>query len=231
MEKKEYLRICLSAFLIQLLIALGTALVYLLAQSSSPIAYPLLKIIRFISLLYLAYILGIAFALLQRRGLGSSFLLLAVAALADFSGGLLSLFLKNLITEEPFVWVEILQTFTAALESTLLPLTILFSGSYLLFFSKSRKRPAGLFDFSAPLPRSLLITAGLSLLYKLVFQIIDTVEFVNSVFGMVSAGEKLAIVMDFLLIFLGALAHYLLAYAICMRLCYPKENGRNDGNR
>ena len=229
MNKKKFLRLCVSDLLIQLFIAAGTALVYLLALGSSPVAYPMLKVVQFLSLLYLAYALGISFALFHQSGLGASFLFLAVAAFSDFAGGILSLVLKWLIAEESFAWIEVLQALTAALESTLLPLIILFSAAYLLFLSKSKKRPDGLRDFSAPLPKAALCTAGISLLYKLIFQIMDTVDFVRSAFGMLSTGEKLTIVIDFLLIFLGALAHYLLIYAMYMRLCYPGERNRRGG--
>lgn len=214
-NKKNLVSFSLFAGASQLILALLSLAYQILGLAGYVLSYPLILLHSALSSVFLAIALGAALyeAIKGEKGNALSILFLAMGA--SLLGGFIGLFAESLVFESYIETLGILQLIGTVLDTVAIPLFLLFAVAYIPFLRKEEVAlPEGLFDLSSPFARASLTAAAALTLYKLIGQIISTVNFVQSTFGVFLDGEIAMILLDFLLVFVeGFLLYFFTLFA------------------
>ncbi len=154
-----------------------------------------LTVLRFLSL---TSILGV---IMGKRREVSPWLLLLSSAVIDYLSSFLRLFLRALLSLGDLELTDLLSTLLGTLEGTLLPLLLALLLSELLFLrSKDRTVPKEFFPSFTPFSKAAFASVWLIALRFLISQTISTVETVNRYYGILTPGETVSIILDYLLL-------------------------------
>ena len=195
---------------IEFLRAFLSTLAYLLDGVSTWLSYPVHILSETAGFLLLLATLGIAFGA-SRRSQKHGWLYLGISAGAFLFGGFFSLLWQALFLERGITGLELSMLVGSAIDSSFLPLAVAFLLGYFGFLSKHPDgKFTGYLDFQSVPVRATLAASLLILVYRLVGQILTTIDFVNES-GFLYPGEIVTIILDFLLILATSAAGYFIA--------------------
>ncbi len=230
-NNKSLLSFSLFAGAFQLVLALLSVAYKVLGLAGYVLAYPLILLSSALSSIFLAIVLGASLYEAVRGQKWNVLCFLLIAALSSLLGGLFSLALEALIFESYIELLGLLQAFGTMLDTVAIPLFLLFAIAYIPFLRKKEEvtLPDKLFDPSNSFSLATLVAASALTLYKLIGQIISTVSFVQSTFGIFLDGEIAMILLDFLLVFVeGFLLYFFTLFAARKAVAYQSEEADEE---
>ncbi len=210
-NKNSLLSFFLFAGASQLVLALLSLVYEILGLAGYILSYPLILLHSALSAVFLAISLGASLYEAVKGEKAKALSILFIATGAGLLGGFIGLLAETLVFESYIETLGVLQLIGSVLDTVAIPLFLLFAIAYIPFLRKAEEvaLPERLFDLSNPLSRASLTAAAALTLYKLIGQIISTVNFVQSTFGIFLDGEIAMILLDFLLLFAeGFLVYY-----------------------
>ncbi len=214
-DRKQLLSFFLFAGASQLVLALLSLAYEILGLAGYVLSYPLILLHSLLSAVFLAISLGASLYEAVKGERGKALSILFIATGAGLLGGFVGLLAEILVFESYLELLGILQLIGTVLDTVAIPLFLLFAVAYIPFLRKEEiALPERLFDLSSPLSRASLTAAAALTLYKLIGQIVSTVKFVQSTFGVFLDGELAMILLDFLLVFIeGFLLYFFTLFA------------------
>lgn len=225
-NKNSLLSFSLFAGASQLILALLSVAYQILGLAGYVLAYPLILLSSALSSVFLAITLGVSLYEAVKGQKKNVLYFLLIAAASSLLGGLFSLVLEALIFESYIDLLGFLQIFGTALDTVAIPLFLLFAIAYIPFLRKAEEvaLPERLFDLPNSFSRATLVAASALTLYKLIGQIISTVNFVQSTFGIFLDGEIAMILFEFLLVFIeGFLLYFFTLFSAKKAEAYQRE--------
>ncbi len=203
-------RFLLLALGIEFLRSFLSTLAYLLDAVSTWLSYPVHTLAEVAGFLLLLATLGIAFGA-SRRSPKHGWLILGIAFAAFLFGGFSTLLWQALFLRRGITGLELSLLFGAAIDSSFLPLAAAFLLGYFGFLSKHPEgKFTGYLDFQSVPVRATFAASLLILVYRLIGQILTTIEFVNES-GFLYPAETVTIILDFLLVIASSVAGYFVA--------------------
>ncbi len=205
-----WLRFLLAAVGIEFLRSFLPPLAFFLDAVSGWLSYPVHTLSETAGLLLLTATLGVAFGA-SRRSPWYGCLYLGSAAAAFLLGGFCSLLWQALFFRRGITGLELSLLFGSALDSSFLPLVAAYLLGYFGFLAKHPEEKVTSYrDLGSSPARAVLAASLLILVYRLIGQIMTTVDFLDTS-GFLYPVETVTIVLDFLLIFAVAAAGYFVA--------------------
>ena len=211
-----------------LILSFGTPLAVLAYSASEWFGFAALTVFQGLGFLLLMVALGAAFgAVSEGRGYLRPYLILVFAVLAYLVGAIAGLFWQALFLSIPVTADELALMLGAMVDSAFLPLFIVFILADRIFLAKGGAEPRDFRDTAANAVRGAILTASLLFVYRLIGQILETVDFIDSARGItfLKTGEKIAMVLDYVPVFvLPAVGYFLLLWARRRWLLAAKAN-------
>lgn len=215
-NKNSLISFSLFTGVFQLILAVLTVAYQVLGLAGYVLAYPLILFSSALSSVFLAIALGASLYEATKGEKKKALSFLLIASLASLLGGFFALAAEALIFENYIDFLSIFRLFGTTLDTVAIPLFLLFAVAYIPFLRKEEetKLPDKLFDLSNSFSRATLVAASALTLYKLIGQIVSTVTFVQSTFGVFLDGELAMILLEFLLVFVeGFLLYFFTLFA------------------
>ncbi len=215
----------------QLVLALLSLVYEILGLAGYILSYPLILLHSALSAVFLAISLGASLYEAVKGEKAKSLSILFIATGAGLLGGFIGLLAETLVFESYIETLGVLQLIGTVLDTVAIPLFLLFAIAYIPFLRKAEEvaLPERLFDLSNPLSRASLTAAAALTLYKLIGQIISTVNFVQSTFGIFLDGEIAMILLDFLLLFAeGFLVYYFTLFSTKKALEFSERSEESE---
>ena len=186
-------------------------LAYYLDAFSVWLSYPVHILSETAGFFLLTATLGLALGA-SRRSVGYGLLYLGLAAGVFLVGGFFSLLWQALFLERGITGLELSMLLGSALDSSFLPLAVVFLIGYFAFIAKYPEAKAKDYrDFASPAVRAMLVASALLLVYRLIGQTLATIDFISTS-GFLYFSETLTIILDYLLILATAVAGYLVTF-------------------
>ena len=194
------LRLFLILLGAQLVLSFGTPLAVYLYTLNEIIGFIALRIFQAAGLLLLLATLGCALGASVSTRKAPPYILMLYASAAHLFGAVAGLIWQALFLRIAASAEELALLFGSLLDSAVIPLFLTYILVYFLFLSKGKvDAPWSYRDFSSPVVRAALLASGIFFIYRLIGQIMTTVEFVEQALGFefLKPDEKLLIILDY----------------------------------
>lgn len=193
------------------LLSFGTSLAVLAATAADWFGAIILRLFQGAGFLMLIVALGAAFgAVAEGRGYRRPYLILLFAVAAYLFGVITGLIWSALFFSNEVAAEELSLILGSLFDSAILPLFATFILTDRIFLVKGGAEPRDWRDIDSNVVRGALLATGLFFVYRLIGQIIESVSFVKEMFGFtfMTTGEKLAMVLDYIPVFVLPAAGY-----------------------
>lgn len=207
----------LFLLLTQIVLSFGTSLALLGMVVSDLLGFVILRLFQMVGFLLLLFTLGAAVGAIQdgHRARAYSFLILAVVA--HFIGAILGLMWQAVFFYQAISAAELSLLLGSILDSSVLPLFASLIVAQLLYLTEpKRDTPKGYLDRSSSTVRAAIAISALIFAYRLIGQIIESVQFVRDALGFtfLRPAEKAMLFLDYIPVFLASfLGYFLIFYA------------------
>ena len=207
----------LALLLAQILLSFGTTLAVYAMLISDVVGFLVLRLFQLAGFLLLLFTLGAAIGALQDGRRVRAYSFLTVAVIAHLIGAILGLIWQAVFFRQAISAVELSLLLGSIMDSSILPLFVSLIIAHAVHLREPMQdMPKGYRDFASPTVRSALLVSAVILAYRLIGQIIESVQFVRDALGFtfLRPAEKLMLFLDYIPVLLGSvLGYFILLYA------------------
>ena len=202
----------LALLLVQILLSFGTTLAVYSMLISEVFAFIVLRLFQMAGFLLLLFTLGAAIGALQEGKRGRAYGFLIAAVITHFIGAILGLFWQALFLHQAISATELSLLLGSIMDSSILPLFISLFLAHAIYLREPMKdTPKGYRDYASPTIRAALLVSGVIFAYRLIGQVIETVQFINDALGFtfIKPAERLMLFLDYIPVLLASFLGYL----------------------
>lgn len=207
----------LALLLAQVVLSFGTTLAILAMAVNEIFGFLVLRLFQMAGFLLLLFTLGAAVGALQNGRRAQAYLFLLVAVVAHLIGAILGLLWQAVFFYQAISDTELSLLLGSIMDSSILPLFISLILAHAIFLREPMQdTPKGRCDRTSSTVRAAMLISSLIFAYRLIGQIVESVQFVNDALGFtfLKPAEKAMLILDYIPVLLASfLGYFLLLYA------------------
>ena len=215
--KHPVLLLFLALLLAQILLSFGTSLAILAMTVNDIFGFLVLRVFQMAGFLLLLFTLGAAIGALQDGRRARAYLFLLAAVAAHLIGAILGLVWQAVFFYLPISDAELSLLLGSIMDSSILPLFVSLILAHAIYLREPMKdHPKSWRDHASGVVRAAILISSLIFAYRLVGQIMETVQFIDDALGFtfLRPAEKAILFLDYIPVFLASLlGYFLLLYA------------------
>ena len=201
----------------QIVLSFGTTLALLGMLLDELFGFFVLRLFQMAGFLLLLLTLGASIGALQDGHRARAYVFLLVAVVAHLFGAILGLIWQAVFFYQAITAAELSLLLGSIMDSSILPLFVTLILAHMIYLQEPMKdTPKNWRDLTSPTIRAALLISGLIFAYRLIGQIVESVQFVKDALGFtfLKPAEKAILFLDYIPLLLASfLGYFVLLYA------------------
>ena len=201
----------------QIVLSFGTTLALLGMLLDELFGFFVLRLFQIAGFLLLLFTLGSSIGALQDGHRARAYAFLLAAVVAHLFGAILGLIWQAVFFYQAITAAELSLLLGSIMDSSILPLFVTLILAHMIYLQEPMKdTPKNWRDLTSPTIRAALLISGLIFAYRLIGQIVESVQFVRDALGFtfLKPAEKAILFLDYIPLLLASfLGYFVLLYA------------------
>ena len=201
----------------QIVLSFGTTLALLGMLLDELFGFFVLRLFQIAGFLLLLFTLGASIGALQDGHRARAYVFLLAAVVAHLFGAILGLIWQAVFFYQAITAAELSLLLGSIMDSSILPLFVTLILAHTIYLQEPMKdTPKNWRDLTSPTIRAALLISGLIFAYRLIGQIVESVQFVRDALGFtfLKPAEKAILFLDYIPLLLASfLGYFVLLYA------------------
>ena len=201
----------------QIVLSFGTTLALLGMLLDELFGFFVLRLFQMAGFLLLLFTLGASIGALQDGHRARAYVFLLAAVVAHLFGAILGLIWQAVFFYQAITAAELSLLLGSIMDSSILPLFVTLILAHMIYLQEPMKdTPKNWRDLTSPTIRAALLISGLIFAYRLIGQIVESVQFVRDALGFtfLKPAEKAILFLDYIPLLLASfLGYFVLLYA------------------